>query len=133
MLSVCVNQNQSEVYSSGVDPVIFHFSPVASGPINLKSASNSHQSPKPNRGRKWVKSIHRFSHTHDVRAILCLERAPGGGSKKIVSIGVDSNLTVYDCQTKSLVKHPPIPHGRGYVISPKARLKVGFLNVNLCS
>jgi len=122
VLSVCVNQNQSEVYSSGVDPVIFHFSPVASGPINLKSASNSHQSPKPNRGRKWVKSIHRFSHTHDVRAILCLERAPGGGSKKIVSIGVDSNLTVYDCQSKSLVKHPPIPHGRGYVISPKARL-----------
>ena len=67
------------------------------------------------KGRKWVKSVHRFSHTHDVRAILCI-------GPKVVSVGVDSNLTVFDTPSKTLVKYPPIPHGRHIVLSPTRRL-----------
>jgi len=127
VLTVAANDSQDEVYSSGVDPVVFHFSPLApSGtpltPRNRKSGQ--HQKVKAAGQVKWVKSIHRFSHTHDVRAILCLEKrtADKRSINKVISIGVDSNLSVYDTWSKTLVKYPPIPHGRYIVLSPAARL-----------
>lgn len=47
------------VYSSGVDPVLMQFQPV------IKNNASDQR-------RKWVKSIHRTSNTHDVRALACI-------------------------------------------------------------
>ena len=40
VLAVAVNEAQTEVFSSGVDPVVFHFSPVATGSVKLHSHHN---------------------------------------------------------------------------------------------
>ena len=100
VLTVAVNAKENEVCSSGVDPVVFHFNPVQSGGEG--------------RLNKWVKSVHRFSHTHDVRALLWIDH-------RVISVGVDANLTVFDLRSKSLTRYPPIPHGRNAVVSPGAR------------
>jgi len=52
------------VYSIGVDPVLMQFQPV------VKNSSDQR--------RKWVKSIHRTTNTHDVRALACI------GNKKVI-------------------------------------------------
>lgn len=60
VLTVGCSKDQAVVYSSGVDPVIMHFQPIKT---SLAS---------PGVRAKWVKSVHRWANSHDVRAITCI-------------------------------------------------------------
>ena len=88
VLTVTTNEEQSIVYSSGVDPNIMQFQPVST---KFSSAYNGrHMNPKYQSAQldqsnglmnktvqkrpKWVKTSHRSANTHDVRAILCVGR-----------------------------------------------------------
>ena len=101
VLAVTFNPGQDVAYASGIDPWIMHFQPV------VKKDGRS----------KWVKSIHRLVHTHDVRAILADE-------KYIYTGGVDSMLAINDVASKNVVKYPPVPHGNCVVVAEKADLVV---------
>ena len=52
--------------------------------------------------KKWVKSIHRNVHSHDVRSILATQRT-------IFSGGIDCLLAVNDISTRTMVKYAPVP------------------------
>ena len=67
--------------------------------------------------KKWVKSIHRNVHSHDVRSILATQRT-------IFSGGIDCLLAVNDISTRSMVKHAPIPHGDCIVLAEAGNLVV---------
>lgn len=97
VLSVAVDKDQQAVYSSGVDPVLMQFQPVF----------------KNDQRRKWVKALHRTTNTHDVRAIVCIDK------QKVVSVGVDSNLCVSGPGHWS-AKYPPIPHGNNIITVPES-------------
>ena len=38
---------------------------------------------------------------------------------KVISVGVDANLCISDTFARTLVKHPPIPHGVNVVVATK--------------
>ena len=67
--------------------------------------------------KKWVKSIHRNVHSHDVRSIAATQRT-------IFSGGIDCLLAVNDIATRSMVKHAPLPHGDSVVLAEAANLVV---------
>lgn len=69
VLCVCVDSNESNVYTSGVDPIIVQFSRTL----------NSYES--------WVHSTVRRLHTHDVRAMTCVK------PNWLLSGGIDCYLT----------------------------------------
>ncbi len=107
VLAVCLGTDQDVAYSAGVDPNIFHFQPV------VRKDGRS----------KWMKSVHRAVHSHDVRALvagtLLREDHGGEGAKRrpvLFSAGVDSRLAVNDVGNKTVAFHPPIPYGQ--CISP---------------
>lgn len=85
VLTVATNEAQSIVYSSGVDPSIMQFQPISTNlPGNngrhlpYKNQSNGLDQANGVMNRtvqkrpKWVKTSHRSSNTHDVRAIICV-------------------------------------------------------------
>jgi U3 small nucleolar RNA-associated protein 4 len=102
VLTVALSPNQEVAYSSGVDPVIMHFQPVVRGDGAKK---------------KWIKSIHRNVHSHDVRSIAATDTT-------IFSAGIDSLLAVNDIPSRSLAKYPPVPQGECVVVASKAGLIV---------
>ena len=67
--------------------------------------------------KKWVKSIHRNVHSHDVRSIAATQRT-------IFSGGIDCLLAVNDIPTRSVVKHAPLPHGDSVVLAEAGNLVV---------
>eukprot|EP00095_Tigriopus_kingsejongensis_P002112 snap_masked-scaffold447_size167621-processed-gene-0.5 protein:Tk02112 transcript:snap_masked-scaffold447_size167621-processed-gene-0.5-mRNA-1 annotation:"Cirhin" len=98
VLVVAFNPEQSVAFASGVDPLIVHFQPIT----------------KKDGRRKWIKSIHRFAHTHDVRAMVCLDQ-------RVISGGVDTQLVVNDLALKSVTKYPPIPKHECVHMAEQAR------------
>lgn len=99
VLVVAFNPEQSVAYSSGVDPLIVHFQPIV----------------RPHGDRlKWVKSIHRAVHTHDVRAMVCLNDMYFSG-------GVDTQLVYSDVATKSVSRYPPLPRSECAHLAESAR------------
>ncbi|TRY62961.1 hypothetical protein TCAL_04923 [Tigriopus californicus] len=99
VLVVAFNPDQNVAYSSGVDPLIVHFQPIV----------------RPHGDRlKWVKSIHRSVHTHDVRAMVCLNNMYFSG-------GVDTHLTLSDVATKTVSRYPPLPRSECAHLAETAR------------
>ncbi len=103
VLAVAMNPAQNRAYSSGVDPVVMQFQPV------VRDGS------RPDAKRKWVKSLHRPMHTHDVRSIVAT-------SKAVFSAGVDSLLSVADPSCNHVFAHLPVPHGEVIALAGEAGL-----------
>ncbi|KAG8285601.1 U3 small nucleolar RNA-associated protein 4 [Homalodisca vitripennis] len=97
VLCVCLDDQQTTVYAAGVDPLIATFER-----IQLKSDSN-----------KWVRSIQRRIHDHDVRALAYCHG-------KLFSGGVDGYLALSSYPPKVLLRYPPLSSS-SVCLAPKAR------------
>ena len=85
VLTVATNQEQSIVYSSGVDPNIMQFQPISTNSqwFNKNNSFGKNISSKRDQWNgvsngsvqkrpKWVKTSHRSANSHDVRSIICV-------------------------------------------------------------
>ena len=84
VLTIATNEEQSIVYSSGVDPNIMQFQPISTNSQwNHKNTFVNSNADKRNQWNgvsngaaqkrpKWVKTSHRSANTHDVRSIICV-------------------------------------------------------------
>ena len=88
VLSVALNPAKTMAFSAGVDPRTMHFQPIS----------------RKDGKQKWVTSINRNVHSHDVRAIVALDRV-------VYSAGVDASIAISDLLSKTTVKLPPLPPG----------------------
>lgn len=84
ILSLAVSDDKKTLYCAGVDPNITSYVKV-----NVKGEN-----------QKWVKSIQRKIHDHDVRALLLID-------DKVYSGGVDGYLACSYYPPKTLLKYPP--------------------------
>lgn len=98
ILSVCLDDQQTTIYAAGVDPQIVTFE-------RIKVRVGDY---------KWVKSIQRVIHTHDVRA-LCFCHG------KLFSGGVDGYLALSSYPPKVLTRYPPLLQTPSIVVAWKAR------------
>ena len=93
VLTVATNEEQSIVYSSGVDPNIMQFQPISTNSqwtnkknafekqnSNIRDPWNNISNGTAQKRPKWVKTSHRSANTHDVRSIICV------GKKVIIFI-----------------------------------------------
>lgn len=85
VLTLCLNKDENIVYSSGVDPVIIMY-------VKSETAGSA--------GEKWLKSVQRIVHTHDVYSIQLTREF-------LVSGGVDTNLVFCKFPPKTVVKFSP--------------------------
>lgn len=99
VLSIVVAPDQSTIYCAGIDPIIMSFVKV-----QLK---NNHY--------KWVKSIQRKIHDHDVRCLVYAD-------DKLYSAGVDGYLAWSSYPPKMLVKYPPLLQSPIISIAVKEKL-----------
>lgn len=99
ILALCVAYDEKSLYCAGADPLIVNYVKV-----NVKEGM-----------QKWVKSIQRKVHDHDVRA-LALQ------GKKLYSCGVDGYLAVSYHPPKTLIKHPPVLQGPCVTVCAQSRL-----------
>ncbi|XKL63463.1 hypothetical protein PGB90_005827 [Kerria lacca] len=105
VLSVCLNSEQSKVYCAGVDPVIASFEKInvrASGFTNVVNY-------------KWIKSIQRVIHDHDVRALAMCE-------EKLFSGGVDGYLALSSYPPKVLIKYSPMLQSKKVCLAHEAKI-----------
>nr|CAH7757375.1 unnamed protein product [Callosobruchus chinensis] len=86
ILALCLSDNEHTLYCAGVDPTI-----VTYEKINVRGEN-----------QKWVKSIQRKIHEHDVNALVLFDG-------KLYSGGADSYLACSFYPPKTLLKYPPIP------------------------
>ncbi|XP_069701427.1 U3 small nucleolar RNA-associated protein 4 homolog isoform X2 [Periplaneta americana] len=105
ILSLCLTEDEQSVYCAGVDPLIVSFEKVW-----LRGSNDTGSS----RRSKWVKSIQRRIHEHDVRALTLAEG-------KLLSAGVDSYLALSSYPPRVLVKYPPLLQGPCVSICPEVR------------
>lgn len=99
ILSLVVSDDRKTFYCAGVDPNI-----VSYVKVNVKGEN-----------QKWVKSIERKIHDHDVRALLLVEN-------KVYSGGVDGYLACSYYPPKTLLKYPPFFQNPCVVISKQKRM-----------
>ncbi len=83
---------------------------------------------------KWVKSVHRLTHSHDVRALAAgtlkaEDKGDGDDDAKrrvrtkrnvLFSAGVDAKLAINDLESKTVSIVPPIPGGNPASCAPDA-------------
>ncbi|CAH1964658.1 unnamed protein product [Acanthoscelides obtectus] len=86
ILGLCLSEDEKTLYAAGVDPTI-----VTYEKINVRGEN-----------QKWVKSIQRKIHEHDVNALVLYDN-------KLYSGGADSYLACSFHPPKTLLKYPPIP------------------------
>lgn len=98
ILSVVVSDDGRTLYCAGVDPNI-----VSYVKVNVKGGHE-----------KWVKSIERKIHDHDVRALMLV-------GDKVYSGGVDGYLACSYYPPKTLLKYPPFLQNPCVAISRKKR------------
>ncbi|XP_057664279.1 U3 small nucleolar RNA-associated protein 4 homolog [Diorhabda carinulata] len=98
ILTICLSSNQSSLYCAGVDPNIINYEK-----ITIKSGAP-----------KWVRSIQRKIHEHDVNALVLLEN-------KLYSGGADSYLACSFHPPKTLLKLPPILQNPCVQLAPAAK------------
>ncbi|XP_068081121.1 U3 small nucleolar RNA-associated protein 4 homolog [Anabrus simplex] len=100
ILCLSVSDDQKSVYCSGVDPLIVCFACVQ---VRVANGERS----------RWVKSVQRRVHEHDVRALACADA-------RLFSGGVDGYLAL-SYPPKILFKYPPILQGPCAVVCRQAR------------
>lgn len=99
ILSLAVSEDRKTLYCAGVDPKI-----VSYVQVNMKGEN-----------KKWVKSIERKIHDHDVRALLLV-------GDKVYSGGVDGYLACSYYPPKTLLKYPPFLQNPCVTISKTKRV-----------
>ncbi|CAH0547966.1 unnamed protein product [Brassicogethes aeneus] len=85
ILSICLSEDQTSLCCAGVDPNIINYVQV-----NVKGGS-----------QKWVRSIQRKIHEHDIRSLLLV-------NQKLYSGGIDGYLACSYHPPKTLLKNPPL-------------------------
>lgn len=100
VLTLCVNKDENTVYSSGVDPVIMMH-------VKSKTAGNGYE--------KWLKSVQRIVHTHDVNSLQL-------AGEFLISGGVDTNLVFSRFPPKTVVKFSPFSQLSYCSVAPEASL-----------
>ncbi|XP_024085750.1 U3 small nucleolar RNA-associated protein 4 homolog isoform X2 [Cimex lectularius] len=100
VLSLCLSKDENTVYCAGVDPLIASYERV-----KVRDSDE--------RG-KWVKSIQRVIHDHDVKCLVICD-------DKLFSAGVDGYLAMSSYPPKFLVKYPPLLQPPAVCIAPKSR------------
>ncbi len=79
MLTLCLDESESHVYCSGIDPAI-----VQLDYIRINEADDF---------KSWVKSNVYYNHTHDVRSILIAD-------DQLISAGVDTKIVFKSIKEK---------------------------------
>lgn len=102
ILTLCVTNDENYIYASGVDPIIIQFAKIESS----------------NR-KKWVKSVQRRLHTHDVAALVLAK-------EYLVSGGIDTYLTFSKYPPKTQIKCSPFP--KNYQVSVADKVHCILLN-----
>lgn len=103
ILTMCLSDDQQSFYCAGVDPNISHFAR-----IKVKKGESGYV-------YKWVRSVHRKIHDHDVRALTLCEG-------KVVSGGVDCYLNISSYPPKTLHKYPPLLQKPCVTVCTESRL-----------
>ncbi|XP_023224125.1 U3 small nucleolar RNA-associated protein 4 homolog isoform X1 [Centruroides sculpturatus] len=85
ILTLCLSKDENFVYVSGVDPIIIQF-------VRVQSTNK----------QKWVKSVQRRLHTHDVTAVTLAK-------EYLISGGIDVCLTLSKYPPKTQIKCSPFP------------------------
>ncbi|KAJ8927588.1 hypothetical protein NQ314_019933 [Rhamnusium bicolor] len=98
VLALCLSEDQSSLYCAGVDPNIINYVK-----ISVKGDTE-----------KWVKSIQRKIHEHDVNALTICDN-------KLYSGGADSYLACSFHPPKTLLKVPPILQNPCVSLASEAR------------
>ncbi|KAM3966216.1 UTP4 small subunit processome component l(3)72Dn [Aphomia sociella] len=107
ILSIAVSDDETNMYFSGVDPVIMHF-------IKVKNNKQS--------GGQWVKHVQRHVHEHDVRSLVI-------DGDRLVSVGADGYLTLSKYPPKWVMRIPPmIPAPRSSVAPARKLLLLRYSN-----
>lgn len=98
ILSLCLSDNQTSLYCAGVDPNIINYEK-----ITVKDGLN-----------KWVRSVQRKIHEHDVNALVLVDN-------KLYSGGDDSYLACSYYPPKTLLKVPPLLQNPCVQVASNAR------------
>ncbi|RZC36716.1 cirhin, partial [Asbolus verrucosus] len=85
ILSLCLSEDENSLYCAGIDPNILNY-------VRIKVKDEAY---------RWVRSIQRKIHEHDVRALVL-------NGHKLYSSGVDGYLACSYHPPKTLLKYPPI-------------------------
>lgn len=99
ILSLALSENEETVFCGGVDPIL-----VSYVKIKIKEQNE-----------KWVKSIQRKVHDHDVRDLILV-------NNKLYSGGVDGYLACSYHPPKTVIKYPPVVHNHNIAIAKLGRL-----------
>lgn len=116
VLSLCVSEDESTVYASGVDPrvVALHRQIEQNGiPMDVRQPLGMEIPPPPE--SVWVKGETLQVHTHDVRALTII-------GEFLASGGVDTNILLFQTKLsarRQLRKISPYPHQSIVHFSPK--------------
>lgn len=102
ILCLCLAKDENSVYCAGVDPLIISFAKIW-----LRGGAGTGRS-------KWVKSVQRRIHDHDVRALALADG-------KLLSGGVDSYLAISSYPPRQLVKYPPLLQAPSVSVCREAR------------
>ncbi|XP_015832958.1 U3 small nucleolar RNA-associated protein 4 homolog isoform X2 [Tribolium castaneum] len=98
ILSLCLSEDENSLYCAGIDPNVVNY-------VRIEVKDGAH---------KWVRSIQRKIHDHDVRALVL-------NGNKLYSSGVDGYLTCSYHPPKTLLKYPPILQNPCVTICAKGR------------
>ncbi|XP_019876359.1 U3 small nucleolar RNA-associated protein 4 homolog [Aethina tumida] len=89
LLAICVSDDEKSLYCAGADPCISNYVQVS-----VKDGT-----------KKWVRSIQRRIHEHDVRALVLVHQ-------KLYSGGIDGYLACSFHPPKTLLRSPPVMQNR---------------------
>lgn len=98
---LCLSSDNNSLYCAGVDPVIVNFVKI--------------QIRGPGSNKRWVKSVQRRIHEHDVRSLVVTEDG------RLFSGGLDGYLAISSYPPKYLQKYPPLLQGPSVVLAKQAR------------
>ncbi|XP_014678362.1 PREDICTED: cirhin-like [Priapulus caudatus] len=110
VLTLCLNEEENKLFCGGVEPGISQFEKVIAGPGN-DSFHRDYQ--------KWVPSLPRLLHTHDVKS-LCM------AGEFLVSGGVDTNLGLSKYPPKTYITLPHIPKNSVHLAEKAACLMLQY-------
>jgi U3 small nucleolar RNA-associated protein 4 len=74
VLTLCLDDNEENIYCSGIDPLVVQLSKVSMDNEDITYKS-------------WVKSTFNYNHTHDVRSLVI-------ASNRLISAGIDNKLII---------------------------------------
>lgn len=102
VLTICVSEDQKTVYCSGIDPLIVSYERVTRPTVGNGSVD------------KWVRSLHRKVHEHDVRVLMVNKNG-------LYSAGIDGYLACSIYPPKSVFRYPPLLQNPSIHIANSAR------------